>query len=84
MGRDVNHGPECHGVCHLPVEPDIFIGREQPRELGSNNTDDVTKHWNEDKTTIIRENETSPTRCPDRELETIQNVEFLVCLLMEM
>jgi hypothetical protein len=24
----VNHGPECHGICHLSVEPDVLVGGE--------------------------------------------------------
>jgi len=63
------------------VEPDVFIGGEQPGELGTNDTDDIAKHWKENETSAIGEYETGPTRRPDRELEAIKDVEFLVCFL---
>jgi len=65
------------------MEPDVFIGREQPRKLGTNNTNDVAKHREEDETTIVGENEASTTRSPDGEPETIQSGEFLVCVLVK-
>lgn len=75
------HCPEGHGVCDLSMEPNVFIGREQPGELGTDDTDDIAKHRKENETSGIGENEPGPTRRPDREFEAIQNVEFLVrCL----
>jgi hypothetical protein len=65
VGSGMYHGPECHGIGHLPMEPDVFIGREQPGELGTNDTDDVAKHWEEDETSVVGENKTSPTGCPN-------------------
>jgi hypothetical protein len=65
VGSGVHHGPEGHGIGHLPMEPDIFIGREQPGELGTNDTDDVAKHRKEDETTVVGENKTSPTGSPN-------------------
>jgi len=63
------------------MEPNVFIGGEQPGELGTNDTDDIAKHWKENKTSGIGKHETGPTRRPDRELEAIQDVKFLVrCL----
>jgi hypothetical protein len=47
------------------MEPDVFIGRKQPGELGTNDTDDVAKHWKEDETTVVGENKASPTGCPN-------------------
>jgi hypothetical protein len=58
------HGPECHRIGHLSMEPDVFIGREQPGELGTDNTDDVAKHWKEDEATVVSENKTCPTNLP--------------------
>jgi hypothetical protein len=63
------------------MEPDVFIGGEQPSELGTDDTDDVAKHWEENETSVVGENKTGPTRGPDRELETIQSLEFLVRFL---
>ena len=81
MSSGVYHRPEGHGVCDLPMEPNVFIGREQPGELGANDTDEIAKHWKENKTSGIGENETGATRRPDGELEAIQSDEFLVRFL---
>jgi hypothetical protein len=81
VGSGVYHCPESHGVCNLSMEPDIFIGGEQPAELGTNDTDDVAKHWKEDEASVIGENKTSSTRGPDGELETIKSAEFFVRFL---
>ena len=75
------HCPEGHGVCDLPMEPNVFIGGEQPGELGTNDADNIAKHWKEDKTPSIGENETGTTRSPDREREAIQSVELLIRFL---
>lgn len=74
-------GPKCHGVSHLSMEPDVFIGREQPRKFWTDNTNDVAKHREEDETTVVGENEASTARGPDGELETIQSSEFRVFFL---
>jgi hypothetical protein len=63
------------------MEPNVFIGGEQPGELGTDDTDDIAKHRKENKTTGIGQSETGPTRRPDREREAIQSVEFLVRFL---
>jgi hypothetical protein len=81
VGSGVDHCPEGHGVCDLSMEPDVFIGGEQPSEFGTNDADDVAEHWKENETTVVSENKTSPTRRPDREFETIESVEFLVRFL---
>jgi hypothetical protein len=81
VSSGMHHGPKCHGVCHLSMEPDVFIGREQPRKLGTNDTNDVAKHREKDETTVVGENEASTARSPDREPETVQSGEFLVCCL---
>lgn len=81
MSSGVYHCPEGHGVRDLSMEPNVFIGREQPGEFGADNADDIAKHRKENKTSGVGEDETGPTRRPDRELEAIQNMEFLVrCL----
>lgn len=61
------------------MEPDVFIGREQPRKPGTNDTNDIAKHREEDETTVVGENEASTARSPNGELETIQSGEFRVC-----
>lgn len=65
VSRGVNCCPKSHGVCHLSMEPYVFIGREEPCNLGSNNTNDVAQHGKKNETTIIRKNEASTTRRPD-------------------
>jgi hypothetical protein len=64
------------------MEPDVFIGREQPRKFWTDNTNDVAKHREEDETTVVGENEASTARGPDGELETIQSSELRVFLLV--
>lgn len=81
VSSGVYHCPESHGVCDLSMEPNVFIGGEQPGELGTNDTDDIAQHRKENKTSGISENETGTTRRPDREREAIQNVELLVSFL---
>lgn len=56
----------------MPMEPNIFIGREQPSELGANDADDVAQHWEENKTTIECKDKTGATRNPDGEFEGIK------------
>jgi len=68
----MNHCPEGHRVCDLTVEPDILIGGEEPSQVRTNNPNDVAKHWKEDKTTIVCEDKTSPTRSPNRPCKTIE------------
>jgi hypothetical protein len=51
------------------MEPNVLIGGEYPGKLGTNDTDDIAKHWKENKTSSIGKNETGPMRRPDRELE---------------
>jgi hypothetical protein len=65
------------------MEPDVFIGREQPGKFWTNDPNDVAKHREENETTVVGENEASATRSPDGELETIQSGEFLVCCLVK-
>jgi hypothetical protein len=65
VSRGVNRSPKSHRVCHLSVEPDIFVGREEPGNLGSNDTNNVAQHWKEDETAIVRKNQTCTTRSPD-------------------
>jgi hypothetical protein len=81
MSGGMNHRPEGHGICHLSMEPDVFIGREQPSKLGTNDTDDVSEHWEEDEASVIGENKASATGGPNGELEAVQSVELLVGFL---
>lgn len=72
VGSGVNHSPESHRVGNLSVEPDVFVGRECPGELGTNDTDKVAQHREKDKTTIVSQDETSTARAPDGEGKTVQ------------
>ena len=72
VSSGVDHGPECHGVGDLPVEPDVLVGGEEPGNAGADNTDNVAQHWHENETTIERKDETCTTRDPDRPSEGVQ------------
>jgi len=65
VGCGVNHCEKGHGVSDLTVEPDVFVGREEPGQLGTDDLDDVAKHGDEDHATIISQDETSATGAPD-------------------
>jgi len=41
MGSGVYHGPKCHGVRDLAMEPYVLIGRKYPSKLRSDDTDDI-------------------------------------------
>jgi len=56
VGSSMYHSPEGHRVGNLPVEPDIFIGREEPGDLGTDDADDIAQHGNENEATIKGEN----------------------------
>ena len=81
VGSGVDHTPECHGISDLTMEPDVFIRREEPGELGTNDTDHVAKHRDQDKTTIESENETGTTGDPDRESQGVETGELCVRVL---
>lgn len=72
MSSSVDHGPEGHGICDLSMEPDVFVGREEPSELGTEDTDDISKHWDEDQTSIESQDKTGTTRDPDGESKSVQ------------
>ena len=71
MGCGVNHCEKGHRVSDLTVEPDVFVGREEPGQLGTDDLDDVAKHGDEDHATIISQDETSATRAPDGEGKSV-------------
>src|ERR1700733_10850215 len=81
VGGGMDHGPECHRIRHLSVEPDVLVGREQPSKLGSNDTDYVSQHGDEDHPSVKSKYETRSTGTPYRELETIEGSQLLIgCL----
>jgi hypothetical protein len=57
------------------MEPDVLVGGEEPSELGTDDTDDVSKHWNEDQTSIEGQDKTSTARDPDGETKGVQTCE---------
>jgi hypothetical protein len=81
VGGGMNHGPESHRVGYLTVEPNVLICWESPSETRTNDTDDVAEHGQENKTTIVSQDETSTARGPDGERESIQSSQFLVAEL---
>jgi hypothetical protein len=58
----MNHCPESQRICNLAVEPDILIGGEEPSQVGTNKSNDVAKHREENEATVVGENETSAAR----------------------
>jgi len=57
------------------MEPDVFVGGEEPSELGTDDTDDVSEHWNEDQTSIEGQDKTCTTRGPDGESKCVETCE---------
>lgn len=78
MGSGVNDTPECHGVCHLSVEPDVLVGGEQKGQFGSNNSDDIAQHGYKNHASVEREDKTSSTRRPYRPGEAIECSQLLI------
>jgi len=58
------------------MEPDVFVGRERPLKLGSNNTNDISKHRDEDETSVKGKDETCTTGSPYGPLKSIQSSEL--------
>jgi hypothetical protein len=83
MSSGMNHGPESQRICDLSVEPDIFIGGKQPSKLGSDNTDNIAQHGDEDKTTVEGKHQTSATRCPNRVFQSVETSQLEVGCLWE-
>ena len=77
----MNHSPECHRIRHLSVEPDVLVRGEQPCKLGSNDTDYVSQHGDEDHASIKSKYESCSTRTPYGELETVEGSQFLIGFL---
>lgn len=81
VGGGMDHSPECHRIRHLSVEPDVLVGREQPSKLGSNDTDYVSQHGDEDHPSVKSKYKSRSTGTPYRELETIEGSQLLIgCL----
>lgn len=77
----VDHCPECHRISDLTMEPNVFVGGEQPGQLGTDEADNVSQHGDEDEEAIDREYETSTTRDPDGEPKRVQALETRVDVL---
>lgn len=73
VGSSVNHGPESHRVGNLTMEPNVFVCRECPAELGSNNTNNVSKHGKENETSVKGKDETCTTGGPNGPCQSIQS-----------
>lgn len=55
------------------MEPDILVGREQPSKFGPDNTDNVTKHREQNQSSIESKYETRSTGAPNGELEAVES-----------
>lgn len=78
MRSGVHHSPERHLIRNLPVEPDVFVCGESPCQFGTNNSDDIPEHGEQNEATIIRKYKTSTTRNPDGVFQRVQTRKFLV------
>lgn len=81
VGRGVDHCEERHGISDLTVEPDVFVGREEPCQLGTDDFDDVAEHGHENHETVIGQDETSATGAPDGKGEGVETGQTVVGLL---
>ena len=72
MSGGVDHGPECHGIGNLPMEPDVLIGREEPSQFRADEAKNVAQHRDEDQASIESQDKTGATRSPDRPLEGVE------------
>jgi len=81
VSSGVDHGPECHGVGDLSVEPDVLVGGEEPCYFGTDDLDDVAEHGNKDETTVKGEDQAGTPRRPHGVLEPIQGCKFRVSSL---
>lgn len=63
--RSMDHGPESHRIGDLSMEPDIFVGREKPSQLGAHDPDDIAQHRNKYGGSIKGENKACAARCPN-------------------
>jgi hypothetical protein len=61
VSSGVDNGPEEHLIGDLTVEPNIFIGREQPSQPWADDADDIAEHWDQNETTIKGQNQTCTT-----------------------
>lgn len=54
------------------MEPYVLIGGEKPGELGSDYTNDVSQHRDEDEAAVIGEDEACASRCPDGDFQGVE------------
>lgn len=81
VSGSMDHSPESHRVGDLTVEPDVLVGREQPLNLGSDDTNDIPKHGKENKTSVEGKNETCTTGGPYGPRQSIESSKLRVgCL----
>jgi hypothetical protein len=83
MGCSMDHCPKCHRVCDLSMEPDVLVGGEEPRELGTNNANDIAQHGNQEQSSVKRKGETSTSRSPDRPFQSIESGQLGVSGLLD-
>jgi len=54
------------------MEPDIFVGREEPGQLGADDANDVAKHGDEDEAAIKGQYKARSARSPNRKPEGVK------------
>lgn len=79
----MNHGPESHGIGNLAMEPDVFVGGEEPSHMRPDETDDVPQHGDEDEGSIDGENQASTTGNPYGEEKGVETGELGVGILVK-
>lgn len=60
------------------MEPDIFIGREKPGELGSDHSNDIAEHGQENEPSVVRQDKTSTTGAPHGETKAVKGRQFRI------
>ena len=53
------------------MKPDVLVGGKEPGKLGSNDTDDVAQHRDEDHCTVKGQDKSGTARGPDGEPEAV-------------
>jgi hypothetical protein len=60
------------------MEPDVFVSGEEPSELRTDDTDDISKHRDEDQTSIESQDKTGTPRGPNGESKSVQTCQPLI------
>ncbi len=76
VGRCVDHGPKCHRISDLSVEPDVLVSGKEPGELWADDANDVSQHGDENHAAVECQNEASAARNPHGPSQSVEGSEF--------